>query len=136
MFVRIRLPVGLPHPAHWSSTGPSGRTRGSKFVYVMDADNKVQYRRVTTGALQDDGLRVIDEGLKPDDWVVVGGLQQVRPRIKVRPDQMSMPTLAPTPVSAARRCARHRQERPGSAAARPVKAVRCLERPWPAEQRP
>ena len=66
----------------WSSTGPSGRTRGSSIVYVLDADNKVQYRRVTTGALQEDGLRVIEEGLKPDDWVVVGGLQQVRPRMR------------------------------------------------------
>ena len=60
---------------------------------MVDAENKVQYRRVTTGPLQDDGLRVIAEGLKPDEWVVVGGLQQVRPRMKVQPEQIAMPSL-------------------------------------------
>ena len=37
------------------------------YGYVLDDQNKVQYRRVTTGALEDDGLRVISNGLKPDD---------------------------------------------------------------------
>ncbi len=101
MFVRIRLPIGLPHPALLVIDRAIGSDQGMKFVYVMDAEDKVQYRRVTTGALQDDGLRVIEQGLKPGDWVVVGGLQQVRPRIKARPDRVSMPTLAPNvPVEA------------------------------------
>ena len=33
----------------WSSTGPSASDQGLKYVYVVDADNKVQYRRVQTG---------------------------------------------------------------------------------------
>jgi membrane fusion protein, multidrug efflux system len=98
MFVRIRLPIGLPHSAMLVIDRAIGSDQGMKFLYVIDADNKVQYRRVTTGALQDDGLRVIEEGLKPDDWVVVGGLQQVRPRIVARPDRIAMPTVA-LPVS-------------------------------------
>ena len=52
-----------------------GSDQGLKFVYVVGADHKVQYRRVTTGPLQEDGLRVIDKGLRRDDWVVVGSLQ-------------------------------------------------------------
>jgi multidrug efflux system membrane fusion protein len=95
MFVRIRLPIGLPHPALLVHDRAIGSDQGIKFVYVLDADNKVQTRRVSTGALQEDGLRVIDEGLKPDDWVVVGGLQQVRPRTTARPERIPMPTLAP-----------------------------------------
>jgi membrane fusion protein, multidrug efflux system len=95
MFVRIRLPIGLPHSAFLVIDRAIGSDQGMKFLYVVDADNKIQYRRVTTGALQDDGLRVIEEGLKPDDWVVVGGLQTVRPRIVARPDRIAMPTLAP-----------------------------------------
>ena len=87
MFVRIRLPIGQPHPALLVIDRAVGSDQGLKYVYVLDAENKVQYRRVTTGALQDDGLRVIEQGLKPDDWVVVGGLQQVRPRMTVRPEQ-------------------------------------------------
>ena len=95
MFVRIRLPIGLPHPALLVIDRAIGSDQGLKYVYVLDADNKVQYRRVTTGPLQDDGLRVIEQGLKPDDWVVVGGLQQVRPRMTVRPERVPMPSFGP-----------------------------------------
>jgi membrane fusion protein, multidrug efflux system len=96
MFVRIRLPVSPPHPALLVIDRAIGSDQGMKYVYVVDADNKVQYRRVTTGPLQDNGLRVIEQGLKPDDRVVVGSLQQIRPRMEVRPDEMPMPTLGPS----------------------------------------
>ncbi len=81
MFVRIRLPIGQPHPALLVIDRAVGSDQGLKFVYVVDAENKVQYRRVTTGALQEDGLRVIEQGLKADEWVVIGGILQVRPRM-------------------------------------------------------
>jgi multidrug efflux system membrane fusion protein len=93
MFVRVRLPIGQPHPALLVIDRAIGSDQGLKFVYVVDAQNRVQYRRVTTGALQEDGLRVITQGLKADDRVLVGGLQQVRPRMEVRPDENPMPTL-------------------------------------------
>ena len=86
MFVRIRLPIGQPHPALLVIDRAIGSDQGLKYVYVLDAENKAQYRRITTGALQADGLRVV-EGLQADDWVVVGALQQVRPRIRDPPGQ-------------------------------------------------
>ena len=43
--------------------------------------------------MQEDGLRVIDSGLSKDDWVVVGGIQQVRPKMTITPDREPMPTL-------------------------------------------
>ena len=92
MFVRIRLPIGQPHPALLVIDRAVGSDQGLKFVYVVDAQKKVQYRRVTTGSLQEDGLRAIDEGLKPGEWVVVSGLQQIRPRIEVQMEQMPMPS--------------------------------------------
>jgi len=95
MFVRIRLPIGKPYPALLVIDRAIGSDQGLKYVDVLDADNKVQYRRITTGALQPDGLRVIMEGLKPDDWVIVGGLPQIRARMEVRPDRTTMPNLAP-----------------------------------------
>src|SRR5262249_60944058 len=70
-----------------------GSDQGLKFVYVVDSENKVQQRRIETGPLQEDGLRVITSGLKPEDWVVVGGIQQVRPRMTIVRDQEPMPTL-------------------------------------------
>jgi multidrug efflux system membrane fusion protein len=94
MFVRVRLPIGQPHPAILVIDRAVGSDQGLKFVYVIDAENKVQYRRVSIGALEDDGLRVITEGLKSNEWVVVGGLQQVRPRMKVKPEQTPMPSYA------------------------------------------
>jgi len=97
MFVRIRLPIGQPHQALLVIDRAIGSDQGLKYVYVLDADNKAQYRRVTIGPLQEDGLRVITEGLKPDERVVVGALQQVRPRMQVQPEERAMPTLGHQP---------------------------------------
>jgi multidrug efflux system membrane fusion protein len=93
MFVRIRLPIGVPHKALLVADRAIGSDQGKKFVYVVDADNTVQYRGVTTGAPQDNGLRIIEDGLKPTDWVVTGGLQQVRARMEIQPDRRPMPTF-------------------------------------------
>ena len=79
MFVRIRLPIGSPYKALLVIDRALGSDQGLKYVYVLDADNKAQYRRVTTGPLQEDGLRVISDGLKPDDRIIVGGIGRVRP---------------------------------------------------------
>jgi membrane fusion protein, multidrug efflux system len=113
MFVRIRLPIGEPHRAQLVIDRAVASDQDKKFVYVLDAENKVQYRRVTTGALQEDGLRVIEEGLKGDESIVVGALQQVRPRMVVKPDPVPMPTLGPPPGEAAP--ASRKSASPGSA---------------------
>lgn len=95
MFVRVRMPIGLPHPALLVVDRAIGSDQGLKFLYVIDAGNKIQYRRITTGALQEDGLRVIESGIQPGDLVVVGGLQQVRPGTTARPERIAMPTYGP-----------------------------------------
>jgi multidrug efflux system membrane fusion protein len=98
MFVRVRLPISNPHPALLVIDRAIGSDQGLKYVYVVDAANKVQYRRVKTGPLQPDGLRVISEGLRPGERVVVGSLQQVRPGAVINPSPMTMPTLNPALV--------------------------------------
>ena len=85
MFVRVRLPIGKPHEALLVIDRAIGSDQGLKFLYVVDAENHVQQRRIETGPLEEDGLRVITSGLKPDDTVVVGGIQQVRPRMEIVP---------------------------------------------------
>jgi multidrug efflux system membrane fusion protein len=101
MFVRMHLPIGKPHEALLVADRAIGSDQGLKFVYVVDKDNKTQYRRVTTGALQDDGLRVV-EGIDADNWVVVGALPQIRPNMEVEREEVPMPTIgageAPPPV--------------------------------------
>lgn len=95
LFVRIHLPIGPPHPALLVIDRAIGSDQGLKYVYVLGQDNKLEYRRISTGALQDDGLRVVTDGLKPGEWVVVGSLQQIHPNMQVQPEQMPMPTLGP-----------------------------------------
>jgi multidrug efflux system membrane fusion protein len=125
MFVRIRFPIGRPHRARLVIDRALGSDQGLKFLYVLtdvkrDAKGrvvggKVQQRRVTVGALQPDGLRVIEdtgkpgEGIGPDDWVIVGGVLQVRPGMTTPAEEVPMPTLgsaaedAPVPAGKTRR---------------------------------
>jgi multidrug efflux system membrane fusion protein len=59
-----------------------------KTVFVVGKDNVVEVRPVTLGPLYE-GLRVVREGLKPDDKVVLDGLANpmVRPGAKVAPQK-------------------------------------------------
>jgi RND family efflux transporter MFP subunit len=95
MFVRIRLPFGPPHPALLVIDRAIQSDQGQKYVYVVNGANKTEYRQVSTGALQDDGLRAINSGLKADDQVVVGAIQQVRPNMEVTPQPTPMPSFGP-----------------------------------------
>ena len=96
MFVRIHLPIGQPQAGLLIIDRAIASDQGLKYVYVIDGKNKAQYRRVTTGALQPDGMRVITEVLKPGEWVAVGALQQIRPNMQVQTEKITMPTFGPT----------------------------------------
>lgn len=84
MFTRVRLPLGKPYKALLIPDRALGSDQGEKYVLVVGADNIVEYRRIKAGALQQDGLRVISEGLQAGERVVVTGLQAARPRTKVQ----------------------------------------------------
>jgi len=79
MSVRVRMALGAPRKTLLVSDRAIGSDQGLKYVYVLDAANKVQYRRVTLGQLQPDGLRAITQGLKPDERVVTGRLAELGP---------------------------------------------------------
>lgn len=66
-----------------------GTDQDKKYVMVVDADNKANYRAVTLGPLVD-GLRVIRTGLKKDEHIVVTNLQRVRPNSIVAPTVVMM----------------------------------------------
>jgi multidrug efflux system membrane fusion protein len=55
-----------------------------KIVFVVKDDNTVEAKPVTLGPL-DEGLRVVREGLNPEDRVIVDGLQRARVGAKVTP---------------------------------------------------
>jgi len=61
-----------------------GRDQKLRYVLTVNDDNVVEYRRITAGSLHD-GLRVIDSGIEADDWIIVNGLQRVRPGDRAAP---------------------------------------------------
>jgi len=93
LFVRVRLRVGPPHRTLLINEKALGTDQGQKFIYVIDESNKVGYRRIKLGQVFD-GLQAIEDGLKPEDRVVVNGLQRVRPGMEVHADPVDMRTLA------------------------------------------
>lgn len=92
LFVRVRLPIGSPYDALLVSEQALGTDQGQKFLYVVDDANQVAYRRVKVGRLHE-GLRVVTDGLKPGEKVVVSGLQRVRPGAVVHPEVVAMPVM-------------------------------------------
>jgi multidrug efflux pump subunit AcrA (membrane-fusion protein) len=92
LYIRVRLPIGDPYEATLISEQALSTDQGQKFVYVVNKDNKVDYRRVTVGRIHD-GLRAILTGLAKEDRVIVRGLQRVRPGVPVRPQLVEMPVL-------------------------------------------
>jgi RND family efflux transporter MFP subunit len=82
LFVRIRLPVGKPKPSLVIPEEALGSDQGQRYVYVLNDKDEVVYRAVKLGP-QVERLRVIEEGVKPSDRVIVSGLQRVRPGVKV-----------------------------------------------------
>ena len=64
-------------------------------MYVVTDKNVVERRNVKLGSSQDDGLRVVAEGLKRDDWVIVKGMDRVEPGKTVEPEKVAMPTKSP-----------------------------------------
>jgi RND family efflux transporter MFP subunit len=86
LFVRVRLPINEREDALLVSERALGLDQGGRYLLVVDNENKVDQRYVEIGALRD-GMRVIREGLKPEDRVVVKGIQRAIPGAKVTPLQ-------------------------------------------------
>ena len=84
LFVRVRLITSPPHKALLVSDRAIGSDQGPKYVLVVNDQNVVEHRVVTTG-LEYDGMRIVSGGLKPEDWVITSGLQRVQPGMTVKP---------------------------------------------------
>jgi RND family efflux transporter MFP subunit len=90
LFARLRVPGGAPYPATLVAEEAIGSDQAQRFVMVVGADNVVQYRPVTVGALFE-GMRVV-QGVRPDERVIVNGLQRSRPGAPVNPKLEPMPS--------------------------------------------
>jgi RND family efflux transporter MFP subunit len=89
MFARVKLIGSGEYNALLINDSAVGTDQSIKFVLKVGAGNKVEYAPVKLGPLVD-GLRVVREGLKADDVILVKGLQQVRPGMPVSPQLVAM----------------------------------------------
>ena len=89
-FGRVRLIGSSPYEALLLPDTAVATDQSRKIVFVVKDDNTVEARPVVLGPL-DEGLRVIREGLKAEDRVIVDGLQRARVGAKVTPQPARAP---------------------------------------------
>ena len=89
-FGRVRIIGSAPYEALLIPDTAIATDQSRKIVFVVKEDNTVEARPVVLGPL-DEGLRVIREGLKAEDHVIVDGLQRARVGDKVTPKMAEAP---------------------------------------------
>jgi RND family efflux transporter MFP subunit len=94
-FVRVRVPM-RPAPALLVPEVAIGSDQGGRYVLALNADNVVEQRRVQLGQTFGQ-MRAIESGLKPDERVVVAGIQDAIPGQKVDPQLQTPKSAAAEP---------------------------------------
>jgi RND family efflux transporter MFP subunit len=87
MFARVRVPASPAYEALLVPDVAIGTEQARKLVMTVNAENTVTPKYVTLGQTTADGLRVLKEGVGPDDRVIVSGLMRARPGAKVTPQE-------------------------------------------------
>jgi multidrug efflux system membrane fusion protein len=98
-FGRVRIIGSSPYEALLIPDAAIATDQSRKIVFVVKQDNTVEARPVVLGPL-DEGLRVIREGLKAEDHVIVDGIQRARVGAKVTPKMVQAPPGDKTPAGA------------------------------------
>ncbi|HZF74643.1 MAG TPA: efflux RND transporter periplasmic adaptor subunit [Acetobacteraceae bacterium] len=93
VFARIRVVGSNEYEALMLPDSAIGNDQSRRVVFVVGQDNRVAMREVRLGRLVD-GLRIIRQGLAPDDLVVVNGLQRVRAGQPVSPERRPLEVAA------------------------------------------
>lgn len=86
MYAKLRIPIEEIEDALLVPEVALSADQRGRFLLTVDSENKVLYKSVKIGALQD-GMRVITEGISSGDRVIVKGLQRARPGSPVTPTQ-------------------------------------------------
>lgn len=88
-FARLRVRGSAPYSALLVPDRAIATDQAQRFVWVVNQEQKVEYRKVLLGSHVGQ-LRVITEGLKADDWVVIEGIQKLMPNLQVNPERISL----------------------------------------------
>src|ERR1041385_1162785 len=81
-FARVRIPGSGKYPALLIPDRALGSDQSQKFIYVVNGEKKVEFRPVKIGPMID-GLRVVKEGLKAGEQIIIEGILRVRPGVVV-----------------------------------------------------
>ena len=95
MFVRARLTLDRPRETLLVPERAVGIDQGQRFVYIINGDSEVEYRKVSTGQVFDGKLAIV-EGLKPQDRVITEGLHLLRPGQAVQPEEAAQKASEPS----------------------------------------
>jgi membrane fusion protein, multidrug efflux system len=93
LFARVRLVGGEDHDSVLIEDRAVGTDLSKKFVLTLTKDNRIEYRLVELGP-EINGLRVVTKGLAPNEFIVVNGMQHVRPGQSVAATRVAMSDLA------------------------------------------
>jgi len=96
-FVRVRAPT-RPIQGLLVPDVAVGSDQGGRYLLVVNADNVVEQRRIELGQTFGQ-LRMVESGLKPDERVVVSGIQEAIPGQKVDPQLQSPKSTANAPAA-------------------------------------
>ncbi|WP_372740316.1 efflux RND transporter periplasmic adaptor subunit [Neptunomonas sp.] len=89
LFTRLKLIGSDTYEGILVDNKAIGTDLNNKFVLVVNAENTLEYRPVTLGETIH-GLRIVTQGLSPEDVIVVNGLQRVRPSMQITPKSVAM----------------------------------------------
>lgn len=89
LFARVKLTASNSYRGILIDEKAVGTDLNRKFVLLVNQDNQLEYRNVTLGE-KINGLRIVTDGLGPEDIIVVNGLQRVRPNIQIEPNVVPM----------------------------------------------
>ena len=93
LFANVRVGSPETHPALLINEQAIQTDQNSKFVMIVDAEGKAQYRPVKLGGTEG-SLRIVTEGITENDTVVTSRLAFLRPETPVTVDPVDMETLA------------------------------------------
>jgi RND family efflux transporter MFP subunit len=89
LFARVQLLVSGEYSAILIEDRAVNTDQDQKYVLLLGANNQIEYRRVKLGRVIE-GLRIVREGLKPGDVIVVNGAQRAHPGVTVTPQRVTM----------------------------------------------
>jgi RND family efflux transporter MFP subunit len=101
LFIRVRMGIGKPQESWFVAESALGSDQGRQYLYLVNKEQKddgstkdvIAYFPVEVGQRKNGLIAVkgVNRDLKPDDRIVVKGLQTIRPKIAVETKSVDMP---------------------------------------------